>query len=191
MTDNQLKAVKSFVKEKAKKIKDPQHGWDHFQRVANYAQKIVKSLNVQDKIDLNLLLASCYLHDINHVFYSPGLMSYFLEGKRLRLVLPKILADLPVNENDKKIIENTVCSTPFSFPFKKLNRNGDLYKQILQDADTLDLFSKEREVGFEKASKMCIFYAFLRIFSNWALKYGRKNLKNYLNSPQLVKEVYV
>lgn len=191
MTNNQLEEVKSFVKEKAKKIKDPQHGWEHFQRVANYAQKIVKSLNVQDKIDLNLLLASCYLHDMNHVSYSPGLMNYFLEKKKLRLVLPKILADLPVNENDKKIIENTVYSIPFSFPFKKLNRNGDLYKQILQDADTLDFFSRERKVDFEKASKMFIFYAFLRIFSDWALKYGRKNLKNYLNFPQLVKEVYV
>ena len=191
MTNNQLKEVKSFVKEKAKKIKDPQHGWDHFQRVANNAQKIVKSLNIQDKIDLNLLLASCYLHDMNHAFYSPGLMNYFLEKKRLRLILPKILADLPVNENDKKIIENTVYSIPFSFPFKKLNRNGDLYKRILQDADTLDLFSREREVGLENASKMYIFYAFLRIFSGWALKYGRKHLKNYLNFPQLVKEVYV
>lgn len=188
MTNNQFKEVKSFVKEKAKKIKDPQHGWEHFQRVANNAQKIVKSLNVQDKIDLNLLLASCYLHDINHAFYSPSLMNYFLERKRLGLVLPKILADLSVNENDKKIIENTVYSIPFSFPFKKLNRNGDLYKRILQDADTLDFFSKEREVSFEKASKMYIFYAFFRIFSDWALKYGRKNLKNYLNFPQLVKE---
>ena len=146
---------------------------------------------MEGKIDIHLLLAACYLHDISHATYSPSLMNYFLEKKRLRLVLPKILAGLPVNENDKKIIENTVYSIPFSFPFKKLNRNGDLYKQILQDADTLDYFSKEREVSFEKASKMYIFYAFFRIFSDWALKYGRKNLKNYLNFPQLVKEVYV
>lgn len=164
MTNNQLKEVKSFIKEKAKKIKDPQHGRDHFQRVADHAQKIVNALNIQDKIDLNLLLASCYLHDINHAFYSPSLMNYFLERKKLRLILPKILADLPINENDKKIIENTIYSIPFSFPFKKLNRNGDLYKQILQDADTLDFFSREREVGLENASKTYIFYAFLRIF---------------------------
>lgn len=191
MTKNQLKEVKSLVRERASKIKDPQHGWEHVQRVADFAKKIVESLDVQDKIDLNLLLVACYLHDINHAFYSPGLINYFLESRRLRSVLPKVLSELPINENEKKIIENTIYSTSFSFPFKKLNRNGDLYRQILQDADTLDFFSKEREISFEKASKIFSFYAFLRLFSDWALKYGRKNLKNYLNFPQIAKEVYV
>lgn len=191
MTNNQLKEVKSFVRGKVKTIKDPQHGWEHVQRVANYAEKIVKSLNVQKKIDLNLLLTSCYLHDIVHAYYSPGLINYFLESRRLRMVLPKVLVDLSIKKSDEKIIENSIYSSTFSFPFKKLNKDGNLYQQILQDADTLDFFSKEREISFEKASKMFSFYAFLRIFSDWALKYGRKNLKNYLNFPQLAKENYV
>ena len=50
---------------------------------------------------------------------------------------------------------------------------------------------EEREKSFKKATKKFVFYAFLGLFSNLALNYGRKNLKNYLNLPQLAKEPYV
>ena len=118
-------------------------------------------------------------------------MNYFLERRRLKLVLPAILSQLDINKNEKKIIENAIYSSPFSFPFRRLNKGRDLYTQILQDADTIDFFSKEREISFKKAIKDFSFYAFLGLFSNWALKYGRTNLKNYLNFPQLAEELYV
>ena len=191
MTKNQLKEVKNLVKEKTSNMKDPQHGWKHLQRVAGYAKNIVESLKVEDKIDIHLLMAACYLHDINHTFYAPGLMNYFLESRRLKLVLPGVISKLEIDEHDRKTIENAIYSSPFSFPFRRLNKEGDLYTQILQDADTMDFFSKEREISFKKAIKDFSFYFFLGLFSNWALKYGRINLKNYLNFPQLAEELYV
>ncbi|MCH7641533.1 HD domain-containing protein [Patescibacteria group bacterium] len=191
MTESELKEVKNFVKGKASKIKDPQHGWNHLRRVADYAQKIVGFLGVEDKIDIHLLLAACYLHDISHATYSPSLMNYFLESRRLKVILPGVLSKLEVDENERKTIEKAIYSSPYSFPFKHLNKDGDLYTQILQDADTLDFFSKEREESFVKARKKYSFYAFLGLFSDWALKYGRSNLKNYLNFPQLAKDKYV
>lgn len=191
MTEEKLKEVKSWVKKEMKKVKDPQHGWSHLQRVAGYAQKIVESLSVEEKIDEHLLQAACYLHDISQGSFSPGFINYFLESRRLKLILPGALSELRVDENERKIIERAIYSSPYSFPFKRLNKKGDLYTRILQDADTLDFFSKEREISFEKARKKFGFYAFLGLFSNWALKYGRRNLKNYLNNPALAEELYV
>ena len=191
MTQSKLKEVINGVKEEISSIKDPQHGWKHLQRVADYAQKIVKSLGLEEKIDKHILVATCYLHDISQASYSPGLINYFLESRRLKLVLPGVLSELEVDKNERIIIENAIYSSPYSFPFRKLNKEGDLYTQILQDADTLDFFSKKREASFKKARKRFSFYAFLGLFSDWALKYGRNNIANYLNFPRLAKELYV
>ena len=191
MKEKKLKEIKQWVRKEVKNIRDPQHGWDHLQRVADTSRKIVKSLELENEIDVNLLQAACYLHDINQLGNSPGILNYFLESKKLKLVLPKVLSELEVENSEKKIIERAIYSGPFSFPFKRLNKNGDLYTQILQDADTLDFFSKEREQSFKKAKKRFGFYAFLGLFSNWTLNYGRKNLKDYLNLSQLIGEPYV
>jgi hypothetical protein len=191
VTEAELSKVKNFVNERRRKIKDPQHGFLHIQRVASFAQKIVKTLKVEDKVDLNLLQAACFLHDINHTYFSPGFLNYFLEKRRLKKVLPKVLAELNIAADEKIIIENAIYSCPFSFPFKMLNPNGNLYTKILQDADTLDFFSKEREESFNKAKKKIIFYALLGLFSKYALIYGRKNIANYLNFRKVANESYV
>lgn len=191
MTEAQLYKVKNFVNDRVRKIKDPQHGFIHLERVANFAQKIVKTLKVENKIDINVLLAACYLHDINHTFYPPGLLNYFLERRRLKKVLPKVLAELDIDVREKAVIENAIYLSPFSFPFKMLNKNGSLYTKILQDADTLDFFSYEREVSFNRAKKNIVFYAFLGLFSDRVLNYGRKNIGKFLNFPQTAKEAYV
>jgi hypothetical protein len=191
VTQEKLNEVKYFVNEKVGGISDPQHGFKHLERVADFAQKIVKTLKVENKLDVNLLLAACFLHDINHTFYSPGLLNYFLERARLKKVLPKVLAELDINADDKTILENAIYLSPFSFPFKKLNRSGDLYTKILQDADTLDFFSYERENSFKRAKKKITFYAFLGLFSDRALSYGRMHIAKYLNFAQLANETYV
>ena len=97
---------------------------------------------------------------------------------------------MDIDVGEKAILEKAIYSSPFSFPFKKLNRNWDLYTKILQDADTLDFFSYEREASFNKVKEKIVFYAFLGLFSDRALSYGRKNIANYLNFPELAKESY-
>jgi hypothetical protein len=72
-----------------------------------------------------------------------------------------------------------------------LNPNGDLYTKILQDADTLDFFSRQREKSFNKAKKKVIFYALLGLFSKYPLVFGRKNIANYLNLKEVANEPYV
>lgn len=191
MTEDQLKEVINFVKRNADKIKDPQHGWEHSRRSAGFAEKIVKTLEIENKIDVNLLLAACYLHDINRAYFPPTLINYFFETRNSKSILPRVLAELNIKDPEKAVIENAIYQSSFSFPFKRLNRDKDLYTQILQDADTLDFFSTEREASFKSARKNYSFYAFLGLFSDLALKHGRKNIGNYLNFPQIAKEDYV
>jgi len=102
-----------------------------------------------------------------------------------------VLDELGIRSSEREVIENAIYSSSFSFPFRRLNKNKDLYTQILQDADTLDFFSKEREKSFDKVKKDFGFYNILGLVSTGALKYGRKNLSKYLNFPQLAKEYYV
>ncbi|OGM08761.1 hypothetical protein A2159_03375 [Candidatus Woesebacteria bacterium RBG_13_34_9] len=191
MTGFKLNKIKIFVKKETGKIKDLQHGGEHPQRVSANAKKIVHLLGLEEKVDLNLLTATCYLHDINYAIYQPGLVNYFLEGKRTKLILPQIINNLGIKGSEKEIIENAIYNSSFSFPFRKLNKEKDLYSKILQDADTIDFFSKERIKSFEKVKKNYFFYTILGFFSNLAIAYGRNNLKKYLNFPQLAKEFYV
>jgi hypothetical protein len=147
-------------------------------------------LDLKNKIDLNLLQAICYLHDINHAYYSPGLFNYFFETARSKKILPKVLNELEIGETEKNIIENAIYSSSFSFPFRNLNKDGDLYTKILQDADTLDFFNQERVESFNKAKSRFYFYRLLGLFSDWAVNYGRKNLDKYLNFP-IAAKLYV
>lgn len=191
VTSEKLNKVKNLVNEKIRGISDLQHGWMHLVRVANNAKKIVNTLNVEKKVDLNVLLAACYLHDINHAFYPPGFLNYFMEPIQLKKVLPKVLGQLDIDNDERAIIENAIYKSPFSFPFKRLNRKGNLYTKILQDADTLDLFSEQRVKDFTRSKKRVFFYSLVGLISDFGVNYGKKNIANYLNFPQLAKESYV
>lgn len=174
-----------------KKSRDPQHDFTHLERVAGNTLKIVKILKVESEVDENLLVAASYLHDVNHGHFSPGLINYFSEKKFLKKILPGVLKKFDLTQSEKNIISEAVYNTPYSFPFKKLNRDGDLYSKILQDADTIDFFSKEREGSFYQAKKNFLFYRILGLFFLRGLEYGRKHLKNYLNFPELAGRFYV
>lgn len=191
MTEEKLKEVEEFVFQKSCNIKDLQHDCEHAERVANNAKRIVQILGLEENINMNLLTATCLLHDINYATYKPGFLNYFLEGRRTEKILPEILEGLDIKKSEKEIIENAIYNSSFSFPFKKLNKDKDLYSQILQDADTIDYFSKEREKSFKKAKENYLFYKILSPLSRKTINYGRKNLKKYLNFPQLANKYYV
>jgi len=187
----EVEKIKKFARRLVKKSKDPQHDFAHLERVAKNTQKIVGILKVSAKIDGDLLLAMAYLHDVNHAYFSPGLIHYFSEERKLKKVLPGVLGKFNLKQNEKQIISKAIYNCPYSFPFKKLNKSGDLYSKILQDADTIDFFSKEREKSFSKARRKFVFYRLLAPFSFWVLEYGRKNLDKYLNFSELAKIFYV
>ncbi len=191
MKKSELNRVINFVDGKKGEARDPQHDFSHLLRVANFAKQVIKTLGVEDKVDHNLLLAACYLHDVNHLFYPPGIFNYFLEKRMLKKVLPKVLAQLRINGDEKNILEKAIYSCPFSFPFRKLNPDGDIYTKVLQDADTLDYFSKEREENLNRIKNSSLYYFLIGLFSKYVLSYGRKNIADYLNHTQIANESYV
>jgi len=187
----EVQKIKNFARELMKKSRDPQHDFGHLERVARNVLKIVKILKVESEVDKDLLVAVSYLHDVNHGQFSPGLINYFSEKRFLKKILPGVLEKFDLSWNEKRIMSEAVYNCPYSFPFKKLNRDGDLYSKILQDADTIDFFSKEREKSFHQAKRGFLFYKILGLFFLRGLEYGRKHLKNYLNFPELTGHFYV
>lgn len=187
MDFDQLAEIKRFAREKVKKGTGSQHGWDHIERVRNNALKIINLLKIKD-IDLNLLEASCYLHDvpINRVNYYP-LLNHWLEKLTIKRYLPEILGEFKIKENEKNILFNAVYSHPFSIPYKHLNRDKDIYTQVLQDADSIDYFSHEREKSYVNSINKIMIYRLGRFFSKKYLSYGRSHLGQYLNFPELDK----
>ncbi len=191
MKKGEVQRIKNFARELMEKSRDPQHDFTHLERVAKNALKMVKILKVESEIEKDLLVVASYLHDVNHSHFSPGLVNYFSEKRFLKKVLPGVLKRFDLSQEEKRTISEAVYNSPYSFPFKKLNKDGDLYSKILQDADTIDFFSKEREKSFNQAEKKFLFYKILGLFFLRGLKYGRKHLKNYLNFPELAGHFYV
>jgi hypothetical protein len=44
---------------------------------------------------------------------------------------------------------------------------------------------------FDKSKRYVLFYALVGLISGFGVKYGRSNIADYLNFPQLAKENYV
>ena len=76
MTEEKLKEVKKLVEEKTCNIKDLQHNCEHAKRVSSNAKEIVKTLGLEKEVDINLLQATCLLHDINYATFKPTIFMH-------------------------------------------------------------------------------------------------------------------
>jgi len=190
MTQKQLVQIKKYCLEKMALSQDPQHDIGHIQRVKQNALKITDLLNLKSKLNLNLLQAICYLHDIHYSNLIPSLKAHLTEEKILQQTLPRVIKQFDIFSKDQEIILDAIYNSPHSFPFKKLNPQGSYYLKILQDADTIDYFSPERLVSLKQAKKKFFFYRLVSLFSGPVLRFGLKNLKNYLNYPHLAPNFY-
>ena len=187
MTDQQLQKIRDYAKTKMEKSLSRQHDWDHVQRVANNAVAIARSLEVKD-IDLNLLRAICYLHDITYSQHKPSLRVYFREGKIAYNLLSRQLKPFNLSQKDKKIALNAIKRHPFAFPFRRLNKKQDVYTKILQDADFVDTFDPSRVANFIDAKQSQAF--FIKIIKRFwnvekELENSRQKIEKYLHFSSL------
>lgn len=188
LSETTYKEIKNFAVKQMAKLKNASHNDIHIIRVEKNALQIVKLLHVQD-IDLNLLGVICFLHDFTYTVRKPGFSTYFFEGHIVRKVISPILEKYNLSSRVKDIIINAVFHHAHSFPFKRLNRENDIYSKILQDADTLDYFDCLRvKLYMEKVTKGPFRY-FKRSLGNMYLRYGVKNIGSFLNYPSLAKSV--
>ena len=112
--------------------------------------------------------------------------TYIFERSLVKKELENILLKFDVDKEESEIIIKACSSHTHSFPFKRLNKNNDLYTRLLQDADTVDLFHQERLSITKKPFLEKYFSTLID-----KVKYlGIKNIRKYLNFPELYEEAY-
>ena len=144
MTESSLLGVKNDVIKNFCQLKDTQHNLCHLENVTKRALRAAQKYN----LDLSLMEAVCYLHDLTFTEYKSGLKTYIFEGRLITKILNNYLYKFGIDKNEKEIIITACRKHPHSFPFRRLNKKSDLYTKILQDADTLDYFNEKRMKSF-------------------------------------------
>jgi len=190
MTSQKLQEIMVFVKKKTSQSRDSQHGFDHLERVSKNALKIVQILKLEKKLDINLLQAICFLHDLTYVRYRTGIITYFFEGYLIRGPLREAYRTIKIDELEKKIIHRAIVKHPHSFPFGLLNKDDTFYTKILQDADTLDYFHKLRIKEFRDSHKNSLFDWLWQVVIDLVTKRGTENISIYLNFPEIANHFY-
>ena len=186
MTKFQLHKIRDFVRREVAKSIDPLHDFDHLVRVIDNARLIVSILRVKRDIDIDLLEAACLLHDIHFTRFKPGVLNFFRESRLLKRVVPSLIGQFGLSEADRYLLEEAIYHHTFAFPFRRLNKKYSLYAQILQDADTLETFSRVRFLGLKTLRNKSRFYRFVSLLSGLAAKRFRKNKHRYLNLPEII-----
>lgn len=130
------------------KSKDPQHGIEHIQNVMQNALSIADLIDPKQKIiDRNLLKACVLSHDLTYSQHNHSFYTWLYEGKLVVKIVQNIIHDI-MEDDEKLILLDAIERHIHSFPIRRLNKKASLYAQILQDADTLDLFNKKRVENF-------------------------------------------
>lgn len=190
MNRHELQKIEKFSRDVLLNVANPSHDWEHIQRVVKNARWILKKLNIKN-IDLNLITAACYLHDIPVVLYARGpfglIVGHYFEPKAIEVELPKILDKFSLSDEERKIIYMAVYNHPGS-EGGRLNRDGDIYSKVLQDADTYDVASDARIVGYKKSRAIFYSWAVPLIYGLYT-RYRRENIARCLNFPELAKEL--
>ena len=182
MTKKQLNQIENIAKKAMKNSQESLHGLSHVLRVKQNALKIIKILNLKEKVDVNLLQAICLLHDLTYTKHRLSLKTFLFEGVLVKNLVSEILEPLDISKTEKKLMLQAISNHPHSFPFRKLNKKSDLYTKILQDADTLDYFNKLR---IQRVKNKNFLFKTLSLLINFYIAYGKRNIRKYLNFPEL------
>lgn len=189
MTDKEYQQIKDRVGVIMKKTKEPLHSFQHGERVAKNAEKIAEIMNLKDKIDVNLLKVCGLVHDIPISSHGFTLFHHFFEPLFVRNDMPRILSNLELSDLEKKIVLTATINHVYSYPYRRLNKNKDVYSKALQDADTLDLFSPERQETFKNNINFSFSYREMNIFARLFFGFGKKYLAWYLNYPEIAQHI--
>jgi HD superfamily phosphohydrolase YqeK len=188
MTKAQLIKIDAYVKKAMAESKDPQHDYEHVDKVRKNALTIARIIKVEKELDLNLLQAACLLHDIAYTKHKNGLITFLKETRYLKGMLPGILKQFRLSKIDNYLLSEAVYRHTWSFPFRFLNQKYSIYSQLVQDADFLEFVAKTRLINLKKNRYKSRFYRIVSLFSGLFVKRIRKNMKPYLNLPEFFYE---
>jgi hypothetical protein len=186
----ELQKIRTFAKNILTQPSAFGHTWDHIERVVRNAHWIVEKTGVKVP-DLTLLEAACCLHDLPVVSLKKGwlgpIATHIQEKDAIKEKLPKILDNFSLTKDERNTLFTTIYNHPFS-QWGKLNRDKDAYSQVLQDADTLDGFDDARVASY-KVKNAPFYYMLAVILSRPYLWFYRKNIRHFLNFPEIAKDL--
>lgn len=189
MDNSTLEKIKRFSESKINNINNSMHDSDHLERVRKNADLIVKTLGLENNIDINLLHSACYLHDVpvnmQAKYFLGAIGKHLFEIGIIRKNLPNILDKFPLSHYERDVLFESLLHHTFSIPYRQLNKKGIIYTKILQDADSIDYFSYQREQKLRSIKNTSFFYFLLFVISPLYFKLGRKVIKLFLNYPQI------
>lgn len=184
MDQKTLKEIKEYSLAVYSLTKDKQHDFQHIKRVRDNALIIVKRLELEDKLDKRVLQSACYLHDLLMSMNEGNILSilyyHFLEERFNRRLFPKIIKKFNLPTKESEIITEAVVNSSYSIPYHILNKDKDLYSQILQDADSLDFISSQRLESLRQSKGRILF-----IIAKFFVDQVKKRVGFFLNFPQL------
>lgn len=189
MTRDQFKKIESVVFKEMENAKAP-HDLNHVKRVRKNALHITRILNLEDKLDINILEAATLLHDLTYSEKRTNLYTYIFEKWLAGKKPIRILKIIGIDPFEQKILINAITKHPYSIPYQKLNKNEDLYTKILQDADTLDYFHKQRIDTFKQKFQKSVFLGLLLSLSLVIIKILNNKIKIFLNFPEISDNFY-
>ena len=187
MTNKQLQAIEKFTKKSMTKTLDPEHDYDHVNRVRKNTLKIVDILKVNDQIDRNLFQAAGLLHDILFIKHKFNLVTYFKEPIYLKQMLPGILKQFNLTHEEEHLLSDAIYHHTHAYPFRRLNKHRSLYAQILQDADQIEMFKEDRILKLKEVGKDSLLYKILSMLSGFFVKRVKRNFHKYINNPIILE----
>ena len=189
-----LKKIKRFSELTLADSTNPLHDSNHIERVRNNADLIVKTFAFENNIDINLLHAACYLHDIpvnlQKKYFLGTIGKHIFEIIIIKKHLPFILDKFNLSSYERSVLSESLLNHTFSIPYRQLNKKGIIYTKILQDADSIDYFSYQREKKLKSIRINSPFYFILSLFSPLYFKLGRKIIRYFLNYPKIAYQYH-
>jgi hypothetical protein len=181
-----LNTIKAFAIRKYSQQNNLQHDVSHAERVVRNVVWIANKLHPDKPLDILLLQAAGYLHDIvtanfcgSNIFCQ--LYVHMFEKYLNKKYIGSILSRFDIKPEEKRILSVAIINHPYSVPYRILNTHHDIYSIILQDADTMDYISTQREQNIIHGKNIILSYV-IKTYLSWV----RKNIKSYLNFPELL-----
>lgn len=150
MTQEQFDWLFNKAKELMYKTLDPVHDWAHIERVLANMERIKELLPVEKikKLDDKILKLAVAWHDISYTQHKDTFTQYLSESWRSIKIIKKYFKEINLNKEEMNLISNIVLHHDwvelFFLRWVVLNKRRSIYHQIVQDADTMDVFSDIR-----------------------------------------------
>jgi hypothetical protein len=177
MTLEQFQKLEAEARILMAETRDQNHDWGHVEMVLQNAELIKKELKAEAIIGLDefLLKTAVLWHDISFSRYSMNFIQYFREAIRSMKIAKKYFQKAGLIKGEIKLLSDVIKRHPWS-SFGILNKKRSIYHRIVQDADTIEIFSYKRYLQAIKTAERSLLWRMIikigkPLTYNWYLRH--------------------